>query len=235
MAIVKMKRLRAIALEEQRDELLARLLHVGCVEVTEPEDCLTDPEWTALLAKDTGAQGAVKAQITAVQSALKALDKYAPVKGSLFTKRSDISEADFFDAARQEKAQAAAAAINDCVAEISQLYTEENRYRSARDGLVPWETMSEPLDSGLHGARGDHPGHPARRGLFGDHPGRAGRTGAGERAGGHPLQQGAALRGSAGTEGDGRGSIQRPETLQFLCGQVQGDGGQRSPEHRPAG
>ena len=146
MAIVKMKRLRAIALEEQRDELLARLLHVGCVEVTEPEDCLTDPEWTALLAKDTGAQGAVKAQITAEQSALKALDKYAPVKGSLFTKRSDISEADFFDAARQEKAQAAAAAINDCVAEISQLYTEENRYRSARDGLVPWETMSEPLD-----------------------------------------------------------------------------------------
>lgn len=146
MAIVKMKRLRAIALEEQRDELLTRLLHVGCVEVTEPKDCLTDPEWTALLAKDTGAQGAVKAQITAVQSALKALDKYAPVKGSLFTKRSDISEADFFDAARQEKAQAAAAAINDCVAEISQLYTEENRYRSARDGLVPWETMSEPLD-----------------------------------------------------------------------------------------
>ena len=67
-------------------------------------------------------------------------------EGSLFTKRSDISEADFFDAARQEKAQAAAAAINDCVAEISQLYTEENRYRSARDGLVPWETMSEPLD-----------------------------------------------------------------------------------------
>ena len=31
MAIVKMKRLRAIALEEQRDELLTRLLHVGCV------------------------------------------------------------------------------------------------------------------------------------------------------------------------------------------------------------
>ena len=86
MAIVKMKRLRAIALEEQRDELLTRLLHVGCVEVTEPEDCLTDPEWTALLAKDTGAQGAVKAQITAVQSALKALDKYAP-NGRTFPKR----------------------------------------------------------------------------------------------------------------------------------------------------
>ena len=198
MAIVKMKRLRAIALEEQRDELLTRLLHVGCVEVTEPEDCLTDPEWTALLTKDTGAQGAVKAQITAVQSALKALDKYAPVKGSLFTKRSDISEADFFDAARQEKAQAAAAAINDCVAEISQLYTEENRYRSARDGLVPWETMSEPLDldstEHVEITLGTLPGTASLETIRGE----LAEQCAGERAGGHPLQQGAALCGSAG-------------------------------------
>ena len=31
MAIVKMKRLRVVALAEQRDKLLSRLLHVGCV------------------------------------------------------------------------------------------------------------------------------------------------------------------------------------------------------------
>lgn len=57
MAIVKMKRLRVITLAEQRDELLSRLLHVGCVEVTEPK-AMSDPEWTALLNRDTGAQGA---------------------------------------------------------------------------------------------------------------------------------------------------------------------------------
>lgn len=146
MAIVKMKRLRVIALAEQRDELLSRLLHVGCVEVTEPEDHLTDPEWMALLNRDTGAQGAVKAQVTAVQTAMTALNKYAPVKGSLFTVRSDISEADFFDDARSEKALASATTINDCVAEISQLYTEENRLSSARDSLLPWRTLEEPLD-----------------------------------------------------------------------------------------
>ena len=37
MSIVKMKRLRLIALSEERDDVLAQLLHLGCVEVTEPE------------------------------------------------------------------------------------------------------------------------------------------------------------------------------------------------------
>lgn len=146
MAIVKMKRLRVIALADQRDDLLSRLLHVGCVEVTEPENHLTDPEWTALLNRDNGAQGTMKAQVTATQTALAALDTYAPVKSGLFTVRSDISEADFFDEARSEKAQATVTAINDCMAEISQLYTEENRLNSVRDSLIPWRTMEEPLD-----------------------------------------------------------------------------------------
>ena len=78
MAIVKMKRLRVIALAEERDELLARLLHVGCVEVTEPEGALSDPEWMALLHRDTSALGDVKASANAVNAALEALRKYAP-------------------------------------------------------------------------------------------------------------------------------------------------------------
>ena len=36
MSVVKMKRLRAIGLASQRAELLAKLLSIGCVEVTEP-------------------------------------------------------------------------------------------------------------------------------------------------------------------------------------------------------
>ena len=37
MSIVKMKRIRLIALAEDRDALLSSLLHVGCVEISEPE------------------------------------------------------------------------------------------------------------------------------------------------------------------------------------------------------
>ena len=48
MAIVKMKRLRLIALRAEQKELLGRLLHVGCVEVTETDQRLADPDWAAL-------------------------------------------------------------------------------------------------------------------------------------------------------------------------------------------
>ena len=146
MAIVKMKRLRVIALAEQRDELLSRLLHVGCVEVTEPETKLIAPEWTALLNRDTGAQGEVKSKVNAITSAMSALSKYAPAKSGLFTVRTDISERDFFDSARRDRALETARTINDRVAEISQLYTEENRLSSARESLLPWKKLEEPLD-----------------------------------------------------------------------------------------
>ena len=146
MAIVKMKRLRVIALAEQRDQLLSRLLHVGCVEVTEPDAQLTEAEGTSVLARDTGSQGAVKAEINAVSAAMTALDKYAPAKSGLISVRPDVSEAEFFDETRRENALSAAQEINDRVTEIGQLYTEENRLRSAMESFTPWKGMEEPLD-----------------------------------------------------------------------------------------
>ena len=37
MAIVKMKKLRVMTMASQRDELLRGLLHLGCVEISEPD------------------------------------------------------------------------------------------------------------------------------------------------------------------------------------------------------
>ena len=54
MAIVKMKRIRLIALNQDRDALLADLLHVGCVEIREPEDSLSESD-SALLHRETSA------------------------------------------------------------------------------------------------------------------------------------------------------------------------------------
>lgn len=36
MAIVKMKKLHVIAMADRREELLKGLLHLGCVEISEP-------------------------------------------------------------------------------------------------------------------------------------------------------------------------------------------------------
>ena len=147
MSIVKMKRLRLIALGEQRDELLARLLHVGCVEVTEPEGKLSDPEWMALVHRDSSAVGDVKLQVNAITSALEALRKYAPVKSGLFIKRRNITEADFFSRQAAEEALRNAGEINEQVHLIAQLYSKENRLTSQRASLAPWTSLDLPLET----------------------------------------------------------------------------------------
>ena len=68
-----MKRLRVISLARQRDELLARLLSAGCVEITEPATELADPAWTALLHRDGASLNQLRSQQGSVASALEAL------------------------------------------------------------------------------------------------------------------------------------------------------------------
>lgn len=148
MAIVKMKRLRVIALAAQRDELLQRLLHAGCVEVTEPQAELSDPEWTALLKRDTSALSDVKARQNAVNSALEALQKYAPEKRGLFIHRRSIREKEFMSDAAMNAALHSAGEINARVQRISQLYTQENRLTGQRTSLTPWSGLDLPLNTG---------------------------------------------------------------------------------------
>ena len=52
MAIVKMKKLWVVAMAEERDELLRELLHLGCVEISEPDGQLEDPALSAPLARN---------------------------------------------------------------------------------------------------------------------------------------------------------------------------------------
>lgn len=141
-----MKRLRVIGFAEERNDLLQQLLHLGCVEISEPEDKVTDPEWTALLRRDTSALSQRKAEASALTSALEALHKYAPAKKGLFTKRKPISEAAFF----QEEAKAAALRraeeINQCTHEISRLYSAENKLNASLASLLPWADLDLPLE-----------------------------------------------------------------------------------------
>ena len=146
MSIVRMKRLRLIALEEQRDELLAQLQHLGCVEISEPGDKLADPDWMALLGRGSSSLGQVKAETSAVEAALSALKKYAPAKTGLFRVREQISEAELFSAQREQEAMAHVQAINDAVSELARLESQESRLMALRDSLRPWQTLDLPLE-----------------------------------------------------------------------------------------
>ena len=146
MSIVKMKRLRLIGLNSEQNELLAQLLHLGCVEVTETDGKLADPQWASLLKRDTTNLGDVKAQANALRAALDALRKYAPVKTGLFIKRSDISESEFLNAQAREAALEVASQINQRVQSIAQCHTQENRASARRAGLSPWAGLELPLN-----------------------------------------------------------------------------------------
>ena len=76
MSIVKMKRLRLIALARDRDELLSSLLHAGCVEVSEPPADLADP----LLRRDKARVAEAKSELAELKQALSVLRRQAPQK-----------------------------------------------------------------------------------------------------------------------------------------------------------
>lgn len=141
-----MKRLRVIGFSEQRDDLLQQMLHLGCVEITEPDDKVTDPEWTALLRRDTSSIASRKAEWSALNGALDALKNYAPAKKGLFQKRYDITEEKFFAETAKAAALTCAQSINDCTREIAQIFSAENKLNASLSGLIPWANLDLPLE-----------------------------------------------------------------------------------------
>ncbi len=148
MSIVKMKRVKLMALASDQEALLSQLERLGCVEVSEPVDKLADPDWTALLGRNTSGLGQVKAQLNELSAAQDALKKYAGVKNSLLKLRSPIQEEEFFDPNRLADALGHARAVNDSVAALSQLNAQENQLNAQRASLVPWTTLDLPLETG---------------------------------------------------------------------------------------
>ena len=79
MAIVKMKKLRLLAMSADRQALLKELLLLGCVEVSEPTE-LPEEAYPALSRCDSAELTRVKAQHAELTNAVKLLDKYSPEK-----------------------------------------------------------------------------------------------------------------------------------------------------------
>lgn len=148
MSIVKMKRLRLFGLLSQRDELMRQLQHLGCVEISESSDKLSDPEWAALLARsDSGALSETKETHALLTSALATLNKYAPVKTGLFTPRPEVTEGRLFDEELRASALAAASELVEEERNISSLYAEQSKLRTQLLSLAPWLELDIPLET----------------------------------------------------------------------------------------
>ena len=147
MAIVKMKKLCVMAMAAQRQQLLRELLHLGCVEISEPDGKLADPAWSALLKRESSRLLDTKSEITDVNTALAAIKKYAQLKDGLFIQRHPISEAEFLGDETAERARAACKRIDSLLQTISGLQSEEGRLRAKRAALEPWKGLDAPLEN----------------------------------------------------------------------------------------
>lgn len=148
MAIVKMKKLRVMAMADSRDALLRELLRLGCVEISEPAGRLSDPAWSALLRRDDSQLAQTKNEQGEAGAALAALKRYGGTKDGLFIQRRAVSEAEFLSGETLEDSRAVSREINGYLQDLSRLQGEENRLLSRKAGLEPWISLDMPLELG---------------------------------------------------------------------------------------
>ena len=98
MAIVKMKKLRLLAMSADRQALLKELLLLGCVEVSEPAE-LPEDAYPALSRCDSAELSKVKSQHAELTNAVKLLDRYAPEKTGFLKPLPDADVKDLLDEA----------------------------------------------------------------------------------------------------------------------------------------
>lgn len=147
MAIVKMKKLRVVAMAADRDKLLRELLRLGCVEISEPDGLLGDPAWSALLRRGASPLVDAKGAIADVTTALNAIRKYAAVKDGLFIQRRPIKESEFLSSDSAEQAKATCEKINGLVTKLAGLQSEKGRLTARAAALTPWKELDFPLET----------------------------------------------------------------------------------------
>jgi V/A-type H+-transporting ATPase subunit I len=144
MAIVKMKRLRLIALESDRSALLRRLQKLGCLHLSEPPS--DETAWDGLLQRETDQSAERQAQLRLLQDALGLLKRYAPQKTGLLTPRPMVSEQEFLDDKDLPVHLAVAREVTDHAAELNRLVAQETRLVSERASLNPWKSLDLPME-----------------------------------------------------------------------------------------
>ena len=145
MAIVKMKRLRLFGMASDREELLRQLQHLGCVQIREPLDVLSDPAWGAFTRVDDTALADTNSRAADLKAALDLLKHYSPDKGGLFRPRPQVTEGQLFDQETLKRAEAAAERILSEEARIAAIRNEQAKLAAQKAALAPWLELDTDL------------------------------------------------------------------------------------------
>ena len=143
MAIVKMKKLRLLAVRQEKDALLRDLERFGCVEFSELDDSLLDDG----LFRENSDTLSLRNGQSQLMNAIGLLDRYAPEKKALLSAKPEVETDTLLDDSQLKHAQEAAAEINGLEEKIKRLTGEENRQNALVESLLPWQDLDLPLDT----------------------------------------------------------------------------------------
>ena len=149
MAIVKMKKLSVIGMQDEREDVLKNLQNLGLVEVSNNQDKLQDEEWQNLVVKDSDdAKAAEKdRELAQVKQALSIIDQFGKLKKPMFAVRKSMTESEFADYCGKKSD------LESKMHEIISLYDEytgaqdqENAANAEIFALTPWQNYNVPLE-----------------------------------------------------------------------------------------
>ncbi|MDR1735883.1 MAG: V-type ATP synthase subunit I [Oscillospiraceae bacterium] len=147
MSIVRMKRFELLAMENDRQVLLAGLQRAGCVHVDEPENA---PDWAeiALLAgRAENALDETREKLLTIGDALDILSKHNAIKRPFLAPKRALRQKELLDPTGVELALRDAREIISQSRRISALAAEEGKLEALVAGLEPWESVDVPLDA----------------------------------------------------------------------------------------
>lgn len=145
MAIVKMKKLRLMAIRSNKDALLKELICKGCVEFSEIEGEVQDSDFKELLKRESSSLMTFKSQHMALVNAVGILDRYSPAKKPVLSALPEVGEDVLLDDSGVGAALAAADEISANEDRIKSIGAEVGRLENTIDALKPWASLDMPL------------------------------------------------------------------------------------------
>ncbi len=146
MAIVTMRHLRLIGLQAEREEMLRRLQHLGCLEITEPEPAADDPLLEKLRIPEAAELQRIREQYTAAEQALQTLTDHTPKEKNALEPLPLIDEQALTDESQLADGKSAAERLNRCREELASLQSRSEKLAAEEAQLLPWESLTMPLE-----------------------------------------------------------------------------------------
>ena len=147
MAIVKMKKLKLLVSRSDRENVLRELMLLGCVEVSEPDEMLEDPDIANCVVRENAELERYRSEHASLARGIEIINQYVPVKTGLFAMRPEISDDVLLDESDSAVCLQLSKTLDLFDSRIRRLMTEENNEKNLIESLTPWKSLKIPLDS----------------------------------------------------------------------------------------